>query len=181
MTAADTWFPAGGADEFEWVCNVCEACSLGRERLELMLQDDLEGENEINKNRAELVELALNEDRSNTFIYTLPLQDKFKKSIGDNNEQKSYLKSFNVCMDKYLSYHGFKSFSGATKLGKLYYDETVHNTKGIEQIYKIVVDKYKLERENQNLKEQESILEIKKVKGLIVRNSPLHLILTIVP
>lgn len=167
VTAADTWFPAGGADEFEWVCNICEACSLGRERLESMLQDDLEGENEINKNRAELVELALNKVKSNTFIYTLPLQDKFKKCIGDNNEQKSYLKSFNVCMDKYLSYHGFKSFSGATKLGKLYYDETVHNTKGIEQIYKIVVDKYKLERENQNLKEQESILEIKKVKGLI--------------
>ena len=70
-------------------------------------------------------------------------------------------------MDKYLNYHGFKSFCGVTKLGKLYYDETIHNIKGIEQIYKIVVDKYKLERENQGLKEQKSILDVKKVKGLI--------------
>ena len=56
---------------------MCEACSLGRERLESMLKDDLERENEINKYRAELVKLALNKVRSNTFIYTLPLQDKF--------------------------------------------------------------------------------------------------------
>ena len=70
-------------------------------------------------------------------------------------------------MDKYLNYHGFKSFCGVTKLGKLYYGETIHNIKGIEQICKIVVDKYKLERENQDLKEQKSILDVKKVKGLI--------------
>lgn len=130
-----------------------------------MLKDDLEGKNEINKHRAEIVELALNEIRTNTFVYTLPLYDKFKKCIGDDNvEQKSsYVKSFNVCMDKYLSCHGFKSYCGVTKLGKLYYDERVHSLEGIEHIYKVVVDKYKLE----GLKEQKSILDIKEVKRLI--------------
>ena len=89
VTSADKWFPAGGTDEFEWVCNVCEACSLGRERLESMLKDDLEGENETNKYRAELVELALNEVRSNMFIYTLPLKDKYLRNASETIMNKN--------------------------------------------------------------------------------------------
>ena len=72
-----------------------------------------------------------------------------------------------MCMDRYLSCHGFSTCCGVTKLGKLYFDNKVHHMKGIEHLYKVAVDKYKLEKENQALQEQKSILKIQEVQELI--------------
>ena len=100
---ADEWFPAGakyGTDEFVWLCDVCKTCSCGKEELEAMLKKDLESENQRNKHRDEIVELAFNEVKSNTFVYSLPLQDKFKKCIDINVDQTSaYVRSLNVCIN----------------------------------------------------------------------------------
>ena len=57
-------------------------------------------------------------------------------------------------MDKYLTSHGYKLYCGSTKLGKLYHDDTVHTIKGVEHLYKVVVDRYKLEKENSNLRQE---------------------------
>ncbi len=74
-----------------------------------------------------------------------------------------------MCIDKYLTCHGFSAYCRVTKLGKLYYDNKVHSLIGIEHkiMYKVVVDKYKLEKENEALQEQKSILNIKEIQGLI--------------
>lgn len=52
-------------------------------------------------------------------------------------------------MDKYMTCNGFKSYCSITKLGKLYLNDKIHSDEGVIQLYKVVVDNYKLEKENQ--------------------------------
>ena len=169
----EKWFPAGsefGTDEFEWICKMCETCSHGKQRIEDMLKIDKGSEDQIRKTRAELIERALSDMKVNTFVYTLPLLDSFKRCMGDNinfDKKSSYLRSFTVCMDKYLTCHGFKSYCGVNKSGKLYYDDSIHNIKGVEHVYKLAVDKYKVEKENNILRDKESTITVKDLKQLI--------------
>lgn len=162
---ADKWFPTNGADnELLWLCEVCETCNCGKERMEEMLERDKVSENRINKIRAETINGALSEIKENTYIYTLPLVDRFKEQVGSSEEMASHVRSLNFYMDKYLTCNSFKLFCGSTRLGKLYYDERVHTMNGIERLYKVVVENYKLMKENTNLRQKSmSINDIKKM------------------
>lgn len=148
---------------------MCVRRNSGKERLEDMPKKDLGGKNQVSKLRAKIVELALHEIKENTFVYTLPLLSKFKKYISDNNLEQpasTYMRSLSMCIDKYLTRHGFSTYCGVTKLGKLFYDNKVHSLRGIEHVYKVVVDKYKLEKEKEALQEQQPLFNIKEVQEL---------------
>ena len=119
-----------------------------------MLRQDKESNNEIKKIRARIIEKALHEAQENTFVYTLPLVDMFKSSL-----ETPCIRLLNSYMDKYLVSNGYKMYCGSTKLGTLYYDAGIHTTKEVEHLYKVVVDKYKLEKENNNHKSHVHVVQ----------------------
>ena len=103
----------------------------------------------MKKITAEVIERAFKKIN----LYTLLLVDKFKEIFNHSLEDMPRIRSLNFYMDKYLISHGYKLYCGSTKLGKLYYDDRVHPIKGVQHLYKVVVGNYKLEKENNNLRQ----------------------------
>lgn len=85
------------------------------------------------------------------------------------------MRSFKACVDKYLSTNGYKSYCSVLKLGKLYFDDKVHTLQGIEHIYKLAVENYKLQKENDSLRENESVHTVKNMIKKQCSKSPVSL------
>ena len=116
----------------------------------------LDSRNIVLNYRAELMQTALEEFKCNSYVYTLPLLDTYRKLLGENVTQNN-LKTFTISLDKYLSAHGLNSYHESTKLGKLFYDGSVHSADGIKHVYRVVVNNYKLNKENASLKEKDTL------------------------
>ena len=83
-------------------------------------------------------------------MYALPLIDNFKASISKDttlNKKNSYVRSFKTFLDKYLISHGFISFCGNKKLGKVYFNKSIHSHDALPHIYALLVEKYANEKE----------------------------------
>ena len=91
------------------------------------------------------------------------------------------IRSLNSYMGKYLVSIGYKMYCGSTKLGKLYYDAGIHTTKEVEHLYKVVVDKYKLEKRKHkshvHVVQTTSVLNFQQLVGFDYRDKLDSLIL----
>ena len=139
-------------DNYSWICDTCVSCIHGKKRLD----DMLNRQNPVLKHRTELMQRALEEAKLNSYVYNVPLLDKYRDLLGDKVNQ-SNLKTLGVSIDKYLTVNGLTSYQESRKLGKIYYDRSIHSLEGIKHVYKLVINNYKLNKENATLKEKEPI------------------------
>ena len=62
-------------------------------------------------------------------------------------KKKIHVRSFKTFLDKYLINNGFISFCGQNKLGKVYFDQKIHNSNAFPHMYNLLVEKYRNKKE----------------------------------